>query len=291
MNQGQEGETKRRTPQFVSSFFRFMRSKRSAKVGVGILVAYLLFVIVGTFLTPYSPSASTITRDSPPSLAHPFGTDFDGHDLLSQVVFGAYPSLFVGLGAALGAVLIGVLIGVIGGYFGKLEAPLSGITDVILTFPPLPLMILIGSIYPATDLMIMGVLIVVLWPVIARAIRAQVLSLKQRPFVETARVSGMSDFELIWKVIIPEIVPLAIAYFVLTVASAIVFVTALQFLGVGNPNEISWGSTLYWAQQFAFYSGDWWWILAPGLSVTLVATAFALIGFSTEEVMNPRLRT
>ena len=100
----------------------------------------------------------------------------------------------------------------------------------------------------------------------------------------------MSDFQIIRKIMIPEVTSLAIAYFVLTVSAAVVLVTALQFLGVGNPTEVSWGSMLYWAQQFAFYAGDWWWILAPGVSITLVALAFALIGFSVEEVMNPRLR-
>jgi peptide/nickel transport system permease protein len=141
-----------------------------------------------------------------------------------------------------------------------------------------------------TDTLIIVILIVVLWPAIGRAIRSQVLSVKERPYVESGKLSGMSDFEIIRRVIIPEVAPIAIAYFVLTVAAAIVLVTALEFLGVGNPNIVSWGSMLYWAQNFAFYRGDWWWILAPGISVTLVATGFALIGFSVEEVMNPRLR-
>jgi peptide/nickel transport system permease protein len=100
----------------------------------------------------------------------------------------------------------------------------------------------------------------------------------------------MSNFQIIARIIIPEIASLAIAYFVLTVAAAIVLVTALQFLGVGNPNIVSWGSMLYWAQQFAFYAGDWWWIIAPGAAISVVAMAFALVGFSIEEVMNPRLR-
>jgi len=280
-----------RIPRPFYSLAKFIQSKKSAKIGGGILVAFMVLILAGTFLVPYSPSAISSDHDSPPSLAHPFGTDFEGHDLLSQVVWGSYPSLFVGIMAALGATVIGLVVGVMAGFFERLEGLLSGVADVILTFPPLPLMILLGSMLPATDLLITIILIIVLWPVIARAIRSQVLSLKQKPFVETARVSGMSNFELISKVIIPEVVPLAIAYFVLTVSAAIVFVTALQFLGVGSPNEISWGSILYWAQQFGFYSGDWWWILAPGLSVTIIATAFALLGFSAEEVMNPRLRT
>lgn len=260
-------------------------------MGLGIIIAFVILILVGPFLTPYSPLATSSVPDSPPTLSHPFGTDYLGHDLLSQVIYGAYPSMFVGILAALGAVIIGLMVGVLAGYFRRAEGVLTGSGDVILTFPPLPLMLLLGALYPATETLIVGILVIVLWPVVARAIRSQVLSLKERPFVESAKTSGMGNFEIIWKIIIPDILPLAMAYFVLTVSAAIVIVTALQFLGVGNPNLVSWGSILYWAQQFAFYYGDWWWILAPGLAITLVATAFALIGFSVEEVMNPRLRT
>jgi peptide/nickel transport system permease protein len=268
-----------------------MMRRRLAKIGAGIIIAFVIFIIIGPLITPYSPTALSSAHNKPPSLAHPLGTDFLGHDVLSQVVYGAYPSMLVGILAAFGAVVIGVTVGMLAGYYRSFEGILTGTADVLLTFPPLPLMILLGSLYPATELLIIVILVLVLWPVVARAIRSQVLSLKERPFVESARTSGMGDTEIILKEIFPEVVPLAIAYFVLTVSAAIVLVTALQFLGVGNPNDVSWGSILYWAQQFAFYSGDWWWILAPGFSITIVATAFALLGFSVEEVMNPRLRT
>jgi peptide/nickel transport system permease protein len=267
-----------------------MFKKRTAKVGGGIIVAVLFFILVGPFLIPYSPTATNFVQNLPPSQTHPFGTDTQGHDVLSQVIYGAYPSMIVGIVAAIGAVALGTLVGIAAGYFRRLEPLLTGSADVVLTFPPLPLMVLLGSLYPATTALIILVLIVVLWPVSARSIRSQVLSIKERPYVESGRISGMSSGQILRKVIFPEIAPIAIAYFVLTVSAAIVLVTALQFLGVGNPDNVSWGSILYWAQQFAFYNGDWWWILAPGFMITIVALAFALLGFSIEEVMDPRLR-
>jgi ABC-type dipeptide/oligopeptide/nickel transport system permease subunit len=264
--------------------------KKASKAGTIIVLAFVVLMVVGPFLTPYSPYQTSSNKNAAPTVAHPFGTDYSGHDVLSQVIYGSYLSMLVAVVAATGSVSIGLVVGVFSGYFRRLEALLTGTGDVILTFPPLPLMILLGELYPATSTLITAILIFVLWPVVARAIRSQVLSLKERPYVEGAKMSGMSSLQIIRRIMVPEVASLAIAYFVLTISAAVVLVTALQFLGVGNPDEVSWGSMLFWAQQFAFYSGDWWWILAPGLSITLIALAFALLGFSVEEVMNPRLR-
>ncbi len=269
-------------------FSRLLR-KRSAKVGFAIILAFILMMIIGPFFVQ-SPTATSSLQHSPPSYSHPFGTDWLGHDVLSEVVWGAFPSLSVSIAAATGAVVLGLLVGVFAGYFSKLEGLLTGTADVVLTFPALPLLVLLGSLFPVTNVLIASILILVLWPPVARSIRSQVLSVKQMPYIEAAKTSGMKNRQIILRAIIPEVIPLAIAYFVLLVAAAVVLVSALEFLGVGNPNIVSWGSMLYYAQIFAFYNGDWWWILAPGLSITLVATGFALLGFSVEEVMNPRLR-
>ncbi len=264
--------------------------KTRAKIGTGIILAFLVLILVGPFITPYSPYASSGSFNQAPSLAHLFGTDYQGKDVLSQVIYGAYPSLLVGLLAAVGGAGLGLILGVMGGYFSRLEAVISGATDVIITFPAIPLLVLIGMLYPQLNELLILALILVLWPVAARAIRSQVLSLKNRPYVEAAKASGMGNWEIIWKIIIPEVTAIAFAWFVLSVAVAVIIVVALEFLGIGSPEVVSWGSIFYWAQQFAFYNGDWWWILAPGVSITLITTAFALIGFSVEEVMNPRLR-
>jgi peptide/nickel transport system permease protein len=279
-----------RTSRLRWFYFRFLRTK-SAKVGWVLILSVLVLVLLGPYLVPYSPYATQSTANDPPSLAHPFGTDYLGHDLLSQVIFGAYPSLLVGLAAALGATLCGFVVGVLGGYYKRLEWVLSASTDAILSIPALPLLILIGIIFVVTDQLIIAGLILVLWAPIARAVRAQVASLKKLPYVDAARTSGMSDWKIIWRVIVPKVGSIAMAYFVLSVSVSIVLATALEFIGVGNPEVVSWGSILFFAQQYGFYLGDWWWVLAPGLAITVIATGFALIGFSVEEILNPRLRT
>src|SRR4029077_15821421 len=123
-----------------------------------------------------------------------------------------------------------------------------------------------------------------------RAVRAQVLSVKKLAFVDSAKTSGLNDRQVIFKVIFFEVAPLAIAYFVSALALNIVLVTSLQFIGMGNALEVTWGSILYWAQQYGFNSGDWWWIVPPGLVITLTTAGFGLLGFSLEEIANPRLR-
>ena len=247
-------------------------------------------MIVGPLVYHVSPSKTTSGQDLPPSAAHPFGTDFLGRDELAQLIWGSYPSLFISVSAAIGAVFVGLIAGVLAGYFQKAEPFFTGAADVILTFPGIPLLVLIGSLFVVNDPLIALLLILILWAPVARTIRSTVLSVKERPFVEAARTSGMSKWQVIRRVIIPQVAPIAIAYFVIVVAIAIVLVTSLEFLGVGNPNEVTWGSMLYWAQQYAFFTGSWWSIVVPGLSISLVAAGFALIGFSVEEISDPRLR-
>ena len=248
-------------------------------------------MIVGPLLVPYSPTATSSDKNSPPNAAHLLGTDYRGRDILSQLIWGEYPSMLVGTAAALGAVLLGLLVGVMAGYYDRLEGILTSTADIVMTFPALSLMLLIGSLYAFSDELAILILILVLWPLAARSIRSQTLTVKKRGYVDAAKMSGMGGLRIIWKIIIPSVAALTFAYFVLNVAGGIILITALEFLGVGNPNNVSWGSMLYWAQQFAFYYGDWWWILAPGLSISVIAMAFALIGFSIEEVTNPRLAT
>ena len=185
---------------------------------------------------------------------------------------------------------MGLMIGVVAGYFSRLESFLTGTADVVMTVPAFPLLILVGLLFPDTALTIAAMLILVLWPPVARAIRSQVLSVKSRPYVDAARTSGMGDLSIVFRVIIPEVASIAFAYFVITVAISVVFVVGLEFVGVGNVDEVTWGSIFYWAQQIGAYNGAWWWVLAPGVFVIMFAAAFAMIGYAVEEAVNPRLR-
>lgn len=278
------------TPGRESAWRTFLR-RRAAKTGLVIIGAILLLVIIGPFVVPYGPYQSNFSLvNSPPSLAHPMGTEYQGRDILSQLVWGAQSSLLVGVGGALGAVLIGAIIGMFAGYFRRLEGLLTGFTDIIMIFPAVPLIVLLGTLRPVNTTYLIVILSVVLWPPVARSIRSQVLSVKALPYVEVAKMSGMRDIEIVYKVIFPAVAAIIFAYFILTVAACVVLVTGLEFLGVGNPDIVSWGSMIYWAQQFGFYSGAWWWIVAPGAIITLFTVGLAMIGYSVEEVMNPRLR-
>ncbi len=271
---------------------RVLFAKRSSKVGFAIIMGFLLLILIGPLFFPASLLKSN-QRDTyaPPSTVHLLGTDYLGADVFAQLIYGAVPSMGVGVLGALGAVLIGLLVGVLAGYYGKLEGPLTGLTDLVMIFPPVPLMVLLGTIRTTSNTDLVIILAVVLWPPVARSIRSQVLSLKEMPFVEVAKMSGMRGWEILTKIIIRSVAVIAFAYYVLTVGAAIILVTGLEFLGVGNPNAVSWGSMIYWAQQLAYIAGAWWWILAPGVAISLLTIGFALIGFSFEEVLNPRLRT
>jgi peptide/nickel transport system permease protein len=280
-----------RTKRTARFLYSMLLSKRTARAGLIIILCFVVLMLIGPLFDKFTPNQTSADSNFPPSATHPFGTDFIGHDMFSQIIWGAYPSLFVSITAAIGAVLLGSFVGVVGGYFRKIELFSTGGADIILAFPSVPLLLLIASLYTVHDALVALLLILVIWAPVSRAIRSQVLSVKERPFVDAARSSGMSDWQIIRRVVLPEIVPIAIAYFVIIISVAIVLVTTLEFLGVGNPNEVSWGSILFWAQEYAFYNRAWWEIVAPGLSIALVAAGFALIGFSVEEVSDPRLNT
>jgi peptide/nickel transport system permease protein len=265
-------------------------SKRAPKAGLILLLCIAIFLLASPLIESFSAYKTTGALTAPPSSTHIFGTDFLGRDVYAEIVVGAGPSLFVAIIAALGSVIIGLFAGVFAGYFSKLHGVIGGLSDLIMIFPMLPLLILLGSLFVANDFLIAELLTLVMWPLVARAIRAQVLSIRNMAFVDAARTSGVKDIQIVFRIIVPEVLSIAVAYFIINVSFALVLTTALQFLGVGNPDVVTWGSILYWAQPFAFIAGAWWWIVAPGAFITLTAIGFALIGFSLEEVFNPRLR-
>jgi peptide/nickel transport system permease protein len=277
------------TDQIRATFRLFFRTRYS-KAGAILVLGVILLVLIGTVVVPYGPMNTSGARNSPPSLAHPFGTDFQGHDLLSQIVWGAFPSLFVTLVAAIGASLLAIVVGITAGYYDKLNSLLGGTTDVVLSIPSIPLLLILLSIWwPPTNFIYIVVLIAVLWAPGARAIRAQIMSLKKLPYVDAAKLSGMRDSAIVFKTMARQAVPLGMAYFVVNISLGLVIVTALEFLGVGNPEAVSWGSILYWSQSMGLVTGDWWWPLAPGLMISIFSTGAALLGFSAERTLNPRM--
>jgi peptide/nickel transport system permease protein len=281
------------------SFVRIARVYRQNTMGMWGLYILLFFVAIAVFaplianraaLDP--TSAATGRPFQSPSWRFPFGTDNLGRSVLALTIWGARISLLVGLFATLISMGIGSLLGIAAGYYGRAtEAVLMRLTDWFLVIPFLPLAIVLASLLGRSLFIIIMVIGITSWPSTARIVRAQVLSVKTRPYVERARALGASDWHLISRHILPNVGPLIFANTILTVAIAILSETTLSFLGLGDPLSISWGTILESAfGAGAATAGNWWWLLPPGIAIVLVVLAFTMCGFALDEILNPKLR-
>lgn len=266
---------------------------RMGGVGLAILVFFAFIAIAAPYLPIPGPDVSTPLKLADPSWAHPFGTDFNGKDILSRVIWGSRISLLVGLTASVIAAVLGTLVGLAAGYWGgwKDEA-LMRVNDVFLSLPWLVLLIVVAAILGNLGL---GVIIFAIgitsWNSTARVVRAQVLSVKERAFVERARSAGAGEWQILRKHIFPNVFPLVFANTILTVAVAILSESTLAYLGKTDPRNLSWGVILQEASSHsAVLIGKWGWIVMPGLALVFVILGFSLLGYALDEVLNPKLR-
>jgi len=283
---------------YERSIIKFWEQYKESKLGLLGLFILLFFIFISVFaeiLAPYS--IGSIQGDmnailKPPTSKYLIGTDELGRDLLSLIIYGGKVSLTIGFLATLVTAIIGTLVGVSAGYFGgTTEELLMRFTDIFLVIPGLPLMIVLASILGATFWNMILVIGIQGWTGTARVLRAQVLSLKEKPFIESARAIGASDTRIIIRHIIPNVLPLIVAQMVLRVGSSILSAASLSFLGLGDPTHISWGMTLHYAFSVgSLFSGFYWYIIPPGICITLVVLSFAFIGYALDQVVNPRIR-
>ncbi|WP_439561728.1 ABC transporter permease subunit [Roseinatronobacter sp.] len=232
-----------------------------------------------------------VTRLSPPSREHWFGTDHLGRDLFSQNVHGSQIALLVGfLGATL-VVLIGTNVGLIAGYYrGRTETILMRTVDVMYGIPFEPFaLILVLLFQPSLTIVILAVSLLT-WRTVARLIRSQVLSLRERPFVKAARVAGASDLRIMYLHIFPNVLPLVFLELAIIVGVSIIAEATLSFLGLGPPQSISWGGILHDARLSGAWRTAWWWNLPPGILIMTTVLSVFFISRSLEVVANPRLR-
>jgi peptide/nickel transport system permease protein len=266
-----------------------------ARVGAIIVGLFVFLAIFGPYMAPFDPSATKDTQAYPigPNLTHLLGTTSIGGDVLSQMLVGIRATVFVGLTAGVIATFLSVIVGVSSGFLGGAsDEGLSLLTNAVLVLPALPLLVVIlGYLPSASNLVTAFVLSVLGWPWGARVIRAQTLSLRRRDFVAAARETGESTWRIIISEIIPNEVSLIAASFVGTVLYAILTSVALTFLGLGDLSNWSLGSMLYWSQNGnAITLGAWWWYLPPGLAVAFLGMGLVLLNFGLDELGNPRLR-
>jgi peptide/nickel transport system permease protein len=262
------------------------------RIGLGMLGLFVFLAVFGSAIAPDNPTASSLDVLAAPSADHWLGTTENGEDVFSQLLVGARVSIVVGFAAAAISALLGATVGLIGGYFGGwTERGLDALENWFLVIPTLPLMIVLARLLEPS----LGVLIAVIgltsWAGTGRIVRAQVLTLRERAFVERARALGASDSYIIRTHILPNTMPLIFANTVLIVAVAILSEAALAFLGLGDPTRISWGTMLENAfSSGAPSAGAWWYVIPPGLCITLLVLSVSILGYLFEEYVNPRLR-
>jgi peptide/nickel transport system permease protein len=277
----------------LGDLWRALSRSRKAIVGV---VLMLVFIVVSIFpgqIAPYDPRA----KEFPPGLGvswhHLLGTTAYGEDIFSQLVWGTRGSLVIALAVGALATALAVLVGVSAGYLGgTTDGFLSLVTDVILVLPIFPLIIVIAAYEKNAGFLTLIVVLGVLgWSYGARQLRSQTLSLRRREFLESARVRGERKSYVILFEILPTMTSLIVATFLGAALYAVLTAAGLQFIGLGDPNSLSWGTMLYWAQNNeALFAGMPLWAIAPGVCIALLGASFAFLNYAFDEISSPALR-
>jgi peptide/nickel transport system permease protein len=272
---------------------RAISSNRKATAGFVILVVFCFLAAFPGLIAHDNPQAEIYTPTLGPSGAHLLGTTAYGQDLFAQLIYSTRESLLIALAAGLLATVLSVIVGVTAAYLGGIvDDLLSLVTDIFLVIPAFPLIVVIAAYSKnGGDPILIAVLVVTGWSYGARQLRVQALSIRNRDFLVAARLRG----ERRWRVIVSEMLPtmtsLIVAIFLGTTLYAIVAAAGLQFVGLGNPDTLSWGTMLYWAQNNeALQAGSPLWAIMPGVCIAMLGAAFALLNYAFDEVSNPALR-
>jgi peptide/nickel transport system permease protein len=286
----------RRRRRALSSAWRQYRTSRPGMIGLAILVGFTLLALAAPLLADHADLAAVNSTANPvwasPADFGPLGTDHLGRSVWAQFVWGSRISLLVGLAATVLAMVIGSLVGVAAGFFaGRTGGVLMRLTEWFLVIPFLPLALALAAVLGPSVRNIILVIGITSWPATARLVRAQVLTVKERDYVDRSRALGATNRHLMGRHIFPNVAPLILANTTLTVPIAILSETTLSFLGLGDPSRPSWGKML----QDGFAGGAlsqhaWWYYVPPGLGVMFVVLAFVLCGHALEEILDPRLR-
>lgn len=281
----------------VSDFLKPVYSTRLRKVALLIIGVYLFIGILGPLLplpdpfTSISSPSGEYARLESPSLAHPLGTTEYSYSVLSQTVHAFRTSLIVGFASAFLVILIGVNIGLVAGYYGgKVEAAFMGLTDVVYGLPFYPFAIVLIALFGTGILNIAIVIALVFWRDIARVTRSETLSLKERMFVKSSRAAGTPDSKIMYFHILPNLIPLIILYFVFGITWGILLEASLSFIGLGDPNMISWGLMIHHVFSAGLLTSAWWWTLPPAISLWLLICSLYIVARSLEDHVETNVR-
>ena len=271
--------------------------KPQALIGSIMLLIILFAAVFAPLIAPYDPYQRLRVQPTdlfaPPDAQHLLGRDDAGKDIWSQLIYGARVSLIVGFAASLVSMGIGTSVGLISGYFGgTIGNLLMRLVDFLMVVPDLPLMLVIIAVWGRGLFNIILVIGLLSWTYTARLVRSQTLSIKERQFILRTKSIGASDARIILRHILPQVLPLIVAQAVLDISASILAESSLSFLGLGDPNLVSWGSMLNFALDRGAVSRQaWWFLLPPGFAILWVTLSLILIGNGLEEIVNPRIKS
>lgn len=280
----------------MKGFLDYVKRNPSLGIGLFILIGLILFTTVGRlFINQKDAYQQTIDFNKPPSAKHPFGTDSQGRDLLAMMVLGTGMTLQVGAIAGGVGLGVGIVLGFVAGYYGGLfDTILTSVIDVYMTIPSFLILIMVATTFRNVNMGIteMGLIVaIVSWAGSARAIRAQVLTMRERPFVMMAKLSGMGSLEIVMKELVPNLLPFLVMSLSQSVSGGIGASLGLEAIGIGNRRNPTMGMTLFYVNYYsAFLLGLWWWILEPVAVIVLTLTSLVLISIGLDEIANPRRR-
>ncbi len=264
------------------------------RIGAAIIVFFLIVMLIGPLFTASGPrERKSLAASSAPNATNWMGTTKMKEDVFSQFVFGTQSTFLIGFLAGCIGTTLGLSIGFLAGYKGGwLDEILMMLTNILLVIPTIALLIILGAYLPYRGIGLQSIIIgLTSWPWVARAVRSQTLSLKQRGFVSLARISGRGSFSIIFGEIAPNMMSYVVMVFILQFGGAILYAVALDFIGLGPTKGISLGLMMQEGfQNNALQVGYWWWFVPSGLSITLIVSGLYFMNTGLDEVFNPKLR-
>lgn len=273
----------------AADFWRRFSRNRAAVAGLVVLAAVVIAALAGPLLYPIDPFDMIGRPSVPPSARYPLGTDVSGRDILAGLLHGGRVSLLIGIVASLMATLVGLIVGALAGYYGGVvDNLLMRCTDFFLTIPSFVLAVVLVAIFSPSIVSVTAAIAVVSWPSVARLARAEFIAQRDREYVQAARAIGMSGLEIILRQILPNALPPVIVVSSLMVATAILTESGLSFLGLSDPNVISWGYMIGVARTVLRVA--WWMSAIPGVTILVTVLCINLVGEGLNDALNPRIQ-
>lgn len=281
----------------LSEHYRIINANSLSRIGFRVIVVFVLIAIFAPWIAPHEPWEMMYDKDGnfaslqPPSWEFPVGTTHLGYDLFSQLILATRTTLIIGSVSGLISIVIGANVGLIAGYYGgKIDEILMRLTDILYGMPFLPFIIVLIALFGRKLEFVILAIVLIIWRTSARVIRAQTISIKQRQFIAAARARGCSDLRIIYRHILPNVLPLLLLYAAFNIAWSIITEASASFLGFGDGDTISWGGMLYELWLSGKTRVAWWWFATPSLCIVLLVTSLVFVSRAYEEVANPRLR-